>query len=91
MNGSRECKTKQNKPIGEKQIPYDLTHMWNLRNKTHMGCDKPKSWLLTIETKQMVTRGQVDEGMGEIGEEDEEYTYLDENWVNMELLNHSII
>ena len=23
---------KQNKPVREKQIPYDLTYMWNLMN-----------------------------------------------------------
>ena len=24
---------KHNKPVRERQIPYDLTHMWNLMNK----------------------------------------------------------
>ena len=24
-----------NKPARERQIPYDVTHMWNLRNKTN--------------------------------------------------------
>ena len=30
---------KQNKSMGERQIPYDFTHMWNLGNKTgeHIG------------------------------------------------------
>ena len=28
------CYAKQNKSIRERQIPYDFTHMWNLRNKT---------------------------------------------------------
>ena len=30
---------KRNKSIRERQVPYDFTHMWDLRNKTdeHMG------------------------------------------------------
>ena len=39
---------------------------------------KPKNKLLTIENKQMVTRGEVYGGRGEIGEKDEEYTNLGE-------------
>jgi len=34
-DGSREYDAKQNKPIRERQIPYDLTHAWNLRKKTN--------------------------------------------------------
>ena len=33
MDGPGEHYAKWNKPIREKQIPYDLTHMWNLMNK----------------------------------------------------------
>ena len=28
-----EYYAKENKSVREKQIPYDLTHMWNLRKK----------------------------------------------------------
>ena len=42
--------------------------------------DKPKSRLLTVENKLMVSRvGEV--GMGEIGEGDLDYTYHDECWI----------
>ena len=34
MDGARVYCAKQNKSIRETQIPYDLTHMWDLRNKT---------------------------------------------------------
>ena len=34
-HGSREYNAKQNKPVRERQIPYDFTYMWNLRNKTN--------------------------------------------------------
>ena len=39
MVESRLYYAKQNKSVREKQIPYDFTHMWNLRNTTdeHMG------------------------------------------------------
>ena len=30
----QEYYAKQNKSVRERQISYDFTHMWNLRNKT---------------------------------------------------------
>ena len=33
MDGPGEHYTRWNKPVGEQQIPYDFTHMWNLMNK----------------------------------------------------------
>ena len=33
MDGPREHYAKWNKPVRERQLPYDLTHMWNLTNK----------------------------------------------------------
>ena len=33
MDGPRHYHTKQNKL--EKQIPYDITYMWNLKNDTN--------------------------------------------------------
>ena len=35
MDGSGEYGAKWNKPGGERQIPYDLTYMWNLINETN--------------------------------------------------------
>ena len=32
IDGSRKYKAKQ---VSQRQIPYDFTHMWNLRNKTN--------------------------------------------------------
>ena len=34
MDGARVYYTKQNKSVRERQMPYDFTHRWNLRNKT---------------------------------------------------------
>ena len=35
MDGAREYNAKQNKSARERQIPYDFTHMWNLKYKTN--------------------------------------------------------
>ena len=40
---SREYNTKRNKPVRERQLPYDLTCVWNLRNKTKKEKSK-KRW-----------------------------------------------
>lgn len=34
MGGGRVYNAKQNKPVRERQIPHDFTHMCHLRNKT---------------------------------------------------------
>ena len=70
MDGAREYNAKQNKSVKERKIPYDFTHMWNLRNKTdkHRGregkINKMKikreanhKRLLTIGNKQSSWRG----------------------------------
>ena len=33
MGGTGEHCAKWNKPVGERQIPYNLTYKWNLMNK----------------------------------------------------------
>ena len=33
MDGPGEHYAKWNKPVRERQIPYDFTHMWNLMSK----------------------------------------------------------
>ena len=48
-----------------------FTPMWNLRNKTNEQREKktktkPENRILTIETKLMINRGEVEEGMSEI-------------------------
>ena len=35
MDGSGEHYAEWNKPGGERQIPYDLTYKWKLKNKTN--------------------------------------------------------
>ena len=33
MDGPGDYYAKQNKPVGERQIPHDLTYMWNIMKK----------------------------------------------------------
>ena len=59
----------------ERQIPYDFTHVWNLRKKPKKKTDKTrqnktKNSLLITENKLMVTRRGMCRGMGKIGEGD---------------------
>jgi len=69
MDGAREYYAKGNKSVRERQIAYDSTHMWNLRNKTvniegkNKGEVNQKTDSLTIENKLRVARGEVG-GMG---------------------------
>ena len=35
MDGPRDYHTKQSKPERERQIPYDITYMWNLKYNTN--------------------------------------------------------
>ena len=35
MDGAREYNAKQNKSVRERQIQYDFTHMWSLKNKAN--------------------------------------------------------
>ena len=53
----------------ERQIPYNFTHMWNLRNKAKeqrkkRERNKLRNRLLTTENKQRVTIGEVVKGIG---------------------------
>ena len=34
MDGTRGYYAKRIKSVGERQLSYDLTHMWNLRKET---------------------------------------------------------
>ena len=55
MDGTGEHCAKQNKPGGERQIPYDLTFNRNLINKTNnQNITKDTE----IENRLTVTRGE---------------------------------
>ena len=55
---------KWNKSDRERQIPYDFTCMWNLKNKTNRNRNRP----INTEKKTsgwVVARGEDSMGMGE--------------------------
>ena len=54
MDGPRGYYAKCNDSDRERQIPYDLTYMQNLKNKRN----KTKNGLLGIENKLVVAGGQ---------------------------------
>ena len=53
-----------------KQIPYDFTQIWNLRNRLNEQRKKRQTKTETLTFKLVVTRGEVVWRMGEIGDED---------------------
>jgi len=70
MDGSREYNAQQNKPVRERQILYDFTHMWNLRNKTNE--QRKKKRIITLNSREQTDGYQRGggQGMGEIGDGD---------------------
>ena len=64
MDGTREYYAKWNKPVSERQIPYDLTCKCNLINKTEQNKTKQQNRTRDMERKNKltVTRGEVEEG-----------------------------
>lgn len=71
MDGAREHYVKWNKSVRERKIPYDFTHMQNLRNKQAKGRkegEKQTKKQSTLENKLMVIRGEVGGRMGQLGD-----------------------
>ena len=65
MDGTRKC-NEQNESVRERQIPYDFTPMWNLRNKTNgqmrweLEKERERNYerLLKTEKKLRVSEGR---------------------------------
>ena len=64
MGGARGYNGKRNKPLRERQTPYNFTYMRKLKDKSNGGKkrDSPQNTPLTTENKHKV------EEVGEIGE-----------------------
>ena len=60
MDGPRDDHTKRSKSDRERQISYDITHMWNLKNDTNELTYKTRKRLTDIENKLMFTKGEVE-------------------------------
>ena len=62
MDGPRDCHTEWSKSDRERQIPYDITYMWNLKNGYKWTDLQDRSTVTDAENKLMVTGGKVGEG-----------------------------
>ena len=59
MDGPGDYYIKGSKPERERQISYDITHLWNLiKNDTNDLIYKNRNRLTDIENKLMVTKGE---------------------------------
>ena len=63
MDGSRDYHTKQSKSGKERQIPYDITHMWTLILKMIQMNLQDRHRFKDIENKLMVNRGEMLSGI----------------------------
>ena len=53
--------------VRQRQIPYDLTYMWNLKYDTNELIYKTKNRLADIENKITVTKGENRGGRDKLG------------------------
>ena len=56
MDGTRDSHTKGSKSERERQIPYDITYMWNLKYGTNDLSIKQKQ-IMDMESRLVSTRG----------------------------------
>ena len=56
MDATRDYHTKQSKSEGERQIPYDITCMWNLKYGTNEPIFKTETDSQTQRTKLWLPR-----------------------------------
>ena len=62
MGGPRYYHTKWSKPDRERQIPYDITYMWNLKRWYKWTYMQNRNRPTDIENKFMVTKEELGEG-----------------------------
>ena len=58
MNGPGGYHPKWSKSDRERQISYDITHMWNLKKKYKWTYIQNRNKSTDIENKLMVTKGE---------------------------------
>ena len=59
MDATRDYHMKWSKSDRERQIPYAITYMWNLKYDTNL---QNRNRFINIENKLMVTKGERGEG-----------------------------
>ena len=61
MDGTTDCHSEWSKSDTERQISYDITHMWNIKGYKWTYLQN-RNRLTDIENKLMVTKGRRGEG-----------------------------
>ena len=68
MDGPRDYHTEWSKSDRERQIPYDIAYMWNLKKWYKWTYLQNRNRATDVENKLLVTRGKRGEGINwEIG------------------------
>ena len=57
MDATRDYYTKWNKSERERQIPFDITYMWDLKYDTN-GCTYETETLADTENRPVVSKGE---------------------------------
>ena len=60
MDEARENYAEPNKTVREREIPCDVTHVWNLRNKTNEQRRDKRERKRQIKKQTLKYRGQTD-------------------------------
>ena len=72
MDTTRDSHTKWSKSERERQIPYDITYMWNLKYDTNEPIYKTER-LTDVENSLVVAKGEGMEWTGSLGLIDANY------------------
>ena len=59
MDGPRDYHTKRSKSESERQIPYDITYMWNLKYDTNELIYKTETDSQTQKTNLRLPKGKL--------------------------------
>ena len=74
MDATRDCHTKLSKSERERQIPYDINYMWNLKYDTNEHIYKTETHSQTQRTDLWLPKlGELEEGWISLGLADANY------------------
>ena len=58
MDGTRDSHSKWSKSERERQMPYDITYMWNLKCGTKWAYLQNRNRLIDIENRLVAAKGE---------------------------------
>ena len=78
MDGTRDSHTKWSKSERERQIPYDITYIWNLIYGTNKPFHRKET---KLENRLVVAKGEGVGWTGNLGLIDADYCFgMDKQW-----------